>query len=108
MDKSLADNTSKRIRELRLAHGLTMEELGEKVGVSKSTIAKWENGYVQQMKYDMIVTLAKVFDVSPMYISGYDMDKKPHEEEFTELYTQLSDDQKALVDNMIKVFLSKQ
>ena len=33
-----------RIRDLRIAAGLTQEQLGEKVGLQKSAIAKYENG----------------------------------------------------------------
>lgn len=32
------------IREARMQKGLTQQELGEAVGVSKPTIAKWESG----------------------------------------------------------------
>ena len=35
-----------RIRELREAKGLTQTELGEIVGVSQSTIDKYESGYI--------------------------------------------------------------
>lgn len=33
-----------RLREIRQANGLTMEQLGEKCGLSHSTISKLENG----------------------------------------------------------------
>lgn len=67
----LKDNTSKRIKELRLKKGLTMEQLAEKLNVSKSAIAKWENGYVDNMRQDKIQQLADLFNVSPVYILGY-------------------------------------
>ena len=49
-----------------------METLAEKVGVSKSTIAKWENGYVDNMRQNRVAKLAEIFGVSPTYIMGYD------------------------------------
>ena len=52
MSDKLKETTSKRIKELRLSHNLTMEVLAEKLGVSKSTIAKWENGYVEILRQD--------------------------------------------------------
>ena len=49
MDNSRKEIASKRLRDLRKIHNYTMEQLAEIIGVSKSTIAKWEkmryNGY---------------------------------------------------------------
>ena len=44
----------KRIKELRLAKGMTLEELGNKVGVGKSTVRKWETGIIENMRRDII------------------------------------------------------
>lgn len=35
---------SQNIQTLRRTHGLTQEQLAEKVGVSRQTVAKWESG----------------------------------------------------------------
>lgn len=32
--------------------GLTLEEVGNAVGVSKSTVKKWENGFISNMRRD--------------------------------------------------------
>ncbi len=61
-----------RLKERRLALGLTLEEVGEKVGVSKSTVMKWETGYIENMKRDKIALLAKALNVSPLYVMGLD------------------------------------
>ena len=37
-------SAGKKIKEIRLNLGLTMEEFGEKTNTSKGTISKWENG----------------------------------------------------------------
>jgi transcriptional regulator with XRE-family HTH domain len=108
MENELKDITSKRIKELRTKSDLTMEALAKKIGVSKSTIAKWENGYVDNMRQDMIMKLANVFNVSPLYILGYNEEETSREETFKLLYAQLSDEQKTVVDNLLTTFLSKQ
>lgn len=107
MENELKDITSKRIKELRTKSDLTMEALAKKIGVSKSTIAKWENGYVDNMRQDMIMKLANVFNVSPLYILGYNEDEISREETFKLLYSQLSDDQKTVIDNMLTALSSK-
>ena len=66
------DKTRTRIKELRLAKGMTLEEVGNAVGVGKSIVRKWENGIIQNMKRDKIANLAKALDVSPSYLMGWD------------------------------------
>ena len=39
-----------RLKELRISKGFTLEELGQKVGVGKSTIRKWEQGMIANIK----------------------------------------------------------
>ena len=100
--------TAKRIKELRSNCNFTMVDLAEKVGVSKSTIAKWENGYVDNMRQDRVKKLAEIFNVSPAYIMGYDdIEQKEREQRFTERYSQLDEGQQKLVDDLIENFLSK-
>lgn len=33
-----------RIKELRLKHNLTLEQLGQKVGLANNTLSRYENG----------------------------------------------------------------
>ena len=49
---------------------MTLEEIGDSVGVSKSTVMKWETGYIENMRKDKIVLLAKALKVSPLWILG--------------------------------------
>ena len=50
--------------------GLTLEEVGNFVGVTKSTVKKWETGYIDNMKRDKIALLSKVLQISPLAIIG--------------------------------------
>lgn len=53
------------IRDARLKKGLTQSELGEKVGVQKSAIAKYENGRVVNIKRSTLQGLADVLGLNP-------------------------------------------
>ena len=53
----------KRIKELRKKFKLTQTELANQVGVTKSTIAAYENDS-RQPSYDVLIKLAAVFRVS--------------------------------------------
>lgn len=58
---SIGEIISNRRKEL----GLTLEEVGSFVGVGKSTVQKWESGFISNMKRDKISLLAKVLQISP-------------------------------------------
>jgi transcriptional regulator with XRE-family HTH domain len=63
---------SKRIKTLRTSIGLTQEELGNKLGVKKAAIQKYESGSIINLKVDTIKKLAEIFDTTPAYIMGWD------------------------------------
>lgn len=60
------------IHDLRVRDGLTMEELGAKVGVQSSAVNKWEKGLVKNIKQSTIQKLSDIFDVTPTYLMGYE------------------------------------
>lgn len=68
------DKISLRLRRKEL--GLTLEEVGNIVGVGKSTVRKWETGEIENMKRDKIVLLAKALQVKPSFIMGWDDQSK--------------------------------
>lgn len=62
--------TGERIRQLRIEHQMTQEELGAKVGVQKAAIYKYENGLVVNLKRSTIEKLALVLETTPTYLMG--------------------------------------
>lgn len=61
-----------KIKYLRKKSNLTLEEVGEKVGVGKSTVRKWENGQIANMRRDKIAKLAEALNCSPAYLMGWE------------------------------------
>ncbi len=61
-----------KIKKLRSKQGLTLEQVANIVGVGKSTVAKWENGRITNMKRDKISKLAEALRVSPTYLMGWE------------------------------------
>lgn len=60
----------KRIKERRELKRLTLEEVGNYVGVTRSTVRKWETGDIENMRRDKIAKLSEILEVSPLYIMG--------------------------------------
>ena len=65
----------KRIKSLRLSKNLTLEEIGAYVGVSKTTIQRWESGEIRNMRRDKIARLAEVLGTTPGELIGWEPEK---------------------------------
>lgn len=61
-----------KIKELREKNDMTLEELGDRVGVGKSTVRKWETGEIANMRRDKIALVAHALNVSPSFLMGWD------------------------------------
>lgn len=64
------------IKNRRKELGLTLEQVADQVGVGKSTVRKWETGYIKNMRRDRIAALSKVLNLSPIQLMGVDDLKK--------------------------------
>lgn len=51
---------------------MTLEQVGDLVGVGKSTVRKWESGQIANMRRDKIALLAKALGVTPGFLMGWE------------------------------------
>ena len=58
---------AKRIKEIRLEHGLSQQEFGKMLAVSQDTVSLWETGR-SAPTVECLVALATQFDVSVEYV----------------------------------------
>lgn len=56
-----------RIREARKAKGLTLEELGEQLGVSHAAVSRWENDE-RTPRLEHLFRLSLLLDVEVYYL----------------------------------------
>ncbi len=61
-------NIGNRIKLRRKELGLTLQQLGDKIGVEASTVRKWENNIIQNIKTDKISKIASALGVTINYI----------------------------------------
>jgi AbrB family looped-hinge helix DNA binding protein len=73
--KSMKNNIAANLRYLRNKNQMSQEEVAEKIGVSRQSVAKWENG---ESLPDIIKcdALADLYDVSLNDLVRYDSDKE--------------------------------
>lgn len=60
---------SVRLKELRLQHGFSQEELAEKIGIKRNSYSDWENGKCKP-NYEKLEKIADFFDVSLDWLFG--------------------------------------
>lgn len=65
---------SERIKEVRESKGLSQTIVAEKLGVSKQSVANWENGNVMP-SIDMLIKISRYFNVSSDYLLGMENKK---------------------------------
>lgn len=84
-----------KIKALRDQRGMTLEQVGDLVGVGKSTVRKWESGQIANMRRDKIALLANALGVTPGYLMGWE-DEDPAQQAREELAE--DPDRKALLN----------
>jgi len=73
-----------KIKARRQELGLTLEEVGQAVGVGKSTVRKWENGMIKNMGRDKIAALARVLQMDPVEFVPGDVGFSDHQKTYTD------------------------
>mgnify|MGYP000991267740 FL=1 len=66
-----------RIRYARENCKLTQEDLAQKLNTTKQTIHKYESGLITNIPSEKIELMAKIFNLSPAYLMGWEEDKTP-------------------------------
>ena len=61
-------NLGEKIKKRRLELGLTLEKVGNAVGVHKSTIKRWEDGDIRSLGADKLTALANILLVRIEYL----------------------------------------
>lgn len=69
-------NPGKLIKERRKAKKLTLQNIADKLNVSKGTVSKWENNQIQNLKREKLITLASLLGISPIeLIDGVEIEQ---------------------------------
>ena len=102
-----------KIRELREARGMSLEDVAKLCGTTRQAIYKYENEIVTNIPYDRIILLAKALNTSPSQLFDWKEEKiiSPHdpitegEKVMLELFRQIPENQQQVVLAMIRAAL---
>jgi len=65
---------SNKLKELRKAKKMTLEELAEKIGTSRQTIHRYETGKISNIPPEKVEALALALDTTPSALMGWGED----------------------------------
>lgn len=99
-----------RIHNLRKEKGMTLVELGNRVGVKDSAVSKWEKGRVTNIPLETLTSIAKALECTvnflingsnnvPGYVDGT--------AEIIDMYSRLSPEQRIVVKNLLRALLQE-
>ncbi len=87
-------NTGDRIKQRRIELGLTADELANRIGKSRATIYRYENGDIENMPTTILEPLAKALNTTPADLMGWGLSDDDIANAF------ISDDLEDIIDNI--------
>lgn len=104
-------NVGQRIKARREELNLSAEKLGQLIGKAKTTIYRYESGYIETIPSSILEDLAKALKTTPAYLMGWtdnpDRELSDKEKEFIEAVKNMSDDEIDKMNDYLSFLLSK-
>ena len=66
------DKLKGKMKTRREELNMSYQTLSEKVGISKSTLQRYETGYIKNMPVDKLEEIADALNISPAYLMGWE------------------------------------
>ncbi len=77
-----------KLKDLRVERKLTLEELAEKTGISKSALGNYETNDCKEISHSSIAILANFYGVTADYLLGLSENKNSENADLSELHLQ--------------------
>ena len=72
--------TGQRIKERRKQLEISADDIADQLGVSRSTIFRYENGHIKKIPANVLEKLAEILDTTPAYLMGWKEDHTDYNE----------------------------
>ena len=66
-----------RIRAARVARGLSVNGLAKRIGKDRSTVYRYENGFIDDVPISVLEPIAKALDTTPAALMGWEPEALP-------------------------------
>ena len=68
-----------RIKKRRKELGISADELGKRLGKDRSTVFRYENGYIEKLPIDILKPIADALLTTPEYLMGWEEIQKKND-----------------------------
>lgn len=106
---------SKRMKQTREKQGMTLAELGRKIGKTEATVQRYESGNIKNLKNDTIESIARALNANPAFLMGWvDGDNKKEDvtvslyQDIIENLDDLKENNAPLVNDFIEEIIKEQ
>lgn len=65
-----------RIKARRIELGLSVEELAKRLGKNRTTVYRYETGYIENLPIDILEPIAEALQTTPQYLMGWEKTQK--------------------------------
>lgn len=96
----MTNTIGERIKQRRKELGFNAEHLAKKLGVSRSTIFRYEKGDIEKVPVEVVSVLAEILNTTPEYLMGWVSNSNM--EKAVNLLNQLDDNRQTDVINYAK------
>ena len=92
-----------KLRTKRLENNLSLQEVADKLGVSKVTVSRYETLDITNIPSDKIEGMAELYKTTPAYLMGWEVDHEVghillQEEKENDIFSQLTDEELAKLE----------
>lgn len=102
---------NERIKNRRKELGLSVDKIAEMLNISRASYYRYEGNEIYNMPLISIAPLAKILNVSPAWIMGWESDKdsfiSPDERRIVQKYRLLNEDDQEDIEAMIDTKLAR-
>lgn len=70
--KNYNEEVGNRIYDVRTEKNITLKELGDLVGLSESTVQRYEKGKIKNVDIEIVKKFADALKISPAYLMGWE------------------------------------
>lgn len=102
-----------KLRTKRLENNLSLQEVADKLGISKVTVSRYETLDITNIPSDKIEGMAKLYNTTPAYLMGWEEDKKEEvktaarDKKVFDKYSKLNEAKRKIVEALIDSYFDE-
>lgn len=96
-------STAYLIKEQRAKLRMSQQDLATKLGVNRSTISRYESGYIDKMPIEILIPLSEALQTTPEYLMGWDEAELSFEEKLIQAYKRADSKTKLAIRTLLDI-----